>query len=111
MDAKQQFKSDVRAILDEELVTPVRETALALARALAQDLAALHDLLTGAVPLLELAAKMAAEGRCSECPVRDECNPHLDEGWRTDHWLCNTIPAALRELAQGLRAVVGEEEG
>ena len=73
-------------------------------QALAQELAAYRALLAGAPELLERAAKMAAEGRCSECPVHDECNPHLDEGWRTDHWLCNTAPAALRELAQGLRA-------
>ena len=80
MDAKQQFKSDVRAILDEELVTPVRETALALAQAQAQELAALRVLLAGAVPLLELAAAAGAWLQCEHCPARDGC-PRLRR-WR-----------------------------
>ena len=110
MDAKQQFKSDVRAILDEELVTPVRETALALAQAQAQELAALRALLDGAPELLELAAELArAAGmaQCSRCPARDRC-PAFDEP-DIEQWPCYKAPAQLRELAQGLRALEEEE--
>ena len=70
------------------------------------ELAALHALLTGAVPLLELAAELArAAGmaQCSRCPARDRC-PAFDEP-DIEQWPCYKAPAALRELAQGLRAL------
>ena len=118
MDVRQQFKDDVRAILEEELVAPVLGPALALAKAQAADLVAvtteldaLRALLTGAVPLLELAAELVARLRCHNCPVRSRC-PRFDSTTTTtaSDWPCTTIPAKLRELAQGLRVAMGEEE-
>ena len=66
--------------------------------------AALHDLLAGAVPLLELAARVTAAARCEFCPVRAECHAlcNTDDA---NTWLCNVTAAQLRELAQGLRAL------
>ena len=101
MDAKQQFKSDVRAILDEELVTPVLEPVLALARAQAADLvavttelAALHALLAGAPELLERGAVF------------------VDALWKKIR-RSETLEVAsqLRKLARRLRALEEEEEG
>jgi len=82
-----------------------------LAQAQAQDLAALRALLAGAVPLLELAAELVARLRCHNCPVHSRC-PRFDSTTTTtaSDWPCTTIPAKLRELAQGLRALEEEEE-
>ena len=74
------------------------------------DLAALRALLAGAVPLLELAAVAVSKMTCEHCPcvygsasARYECSAFHD-GAR-DTWPCYTAPTALRELAQGLRAL------
>lgn len=69
---------------------------------------ALHDLLAGAPALLELAAKMAGSPLCGDCQVRNVC-PVLSDIEPTN-WLCGAVPAQLRELAQMLRAAMGEEE-
>ena len=68
------------------------------------ELAALHDLLAGAVPLLELAAVAGAWLQCEHCPARDGC-PAFDGGAR-DTWPCYTTAAQLRKLAQALREVL-----
>ena len=72
----------------------------------------LRALLAGAVPLLELAAELVARLRCHNCPVHSRC-PRFDSTTTTtaSDWPCTTIPAKLRELAQGLREALGEEEG
>ena len=84
--------ADIRDLLDDNA---------ALAQELAQELAAYRALLAGAPELLELAAKMAKVPLCDMCPVRGECEAR-EEG---AHWPCLTVPTALRELAQGLRAL------
>ena len=69
-------------------------------QALAQELAAYRALLAGAPELLERAAEMAKVPLCDMCPVRGECEARKEGA----HWPCLTVPTALRELAQGLRA-------
>ena len=107
-----QLEKSVTPTLDADLARVQQET-LALARAHAADLVAvttelatLRALLAGAVPLLELAAELVARLRCHNCPVRSRC-PRFDSTTTTtaSDWPCTTIPAKLRELAQGLRAL------
>jgi len=45
---------------------------------------------------LEHVAKMVKIERCGTCPVRDDCPIG---GGPADGWLCETVPARLRELA------------
>ena len=99
--------ADIRALLADNAalaqeLARVRQETLVLARAQAADLVAvtteldaLRTLLTGAVPLLELAA--------------EHCEWAYASG--TDAMQAKRDAVALRELAQGLRALGEEEEG
>ena len=110
-----QLEKSVTPLLDADLAR-VQQEALALARAYAADLvtvttdlAAYRALLASAPKLLERAARMAHKAGCEDCPERDVC-PGFTGFSDQEAWPCNTVPAALRELARGLREAMGEEE-
>ena len=114
--ARQAFKSDVQAILEEELARVQRE-ALAVALAHAADLVAvtteladLRDLLDGTPALLELAVEMVSGIKCGQCSASDNCPGIWSQSGDFATWRCHMIPAQLRELALALREALGEEE-